>query len=177
MCFFTTNHRRRLDPALTRPGRMDRDFELGTAGPPEMASIFRYFFRNDPYYTCSPPTPVDGFGGGSGGGCEDGHEPPGLDESKGTGRRRCKFVFFFWDVILLSSNPIVVLPPPLPGVNADAAAFARALSATSRASGVEFTMAEIQAYLTTLARQPDCPLLALKGISEYFGCRKGERRT
>jgi mitochondrial chaperone BCS1 len=42
----TTNHRDRLDPALIRPGRCDREFELGYLTPASCARMFDRFFDN-----------------------------------------------------------------------------------------------------------------------------------
>jgi mitochondrial chaperone BCS1 len=42
----TTNHRDRLDPALIRPGRCDREFELGYLTPASCARMFDRFFHN-----------------------------------------------------------------------------------------------------------------------------------
>jgi mitochondrial chaperone BCS1 len=40
----TTNHRQQLDPALIRPGRCDREFELGYLSAESCAKMFRCFF-------------------------------------------------------------------------------------------------------------------------------------
>jgi mitochondrial chaperone BCS1 len=42
----TTNHRERLDPALIRPGRCDREFELGYLSAASCAKMFECFFPN-----------------------------------------------------------------------------------------------------------------------------------
>jgi mitochondrial chaperone BCS1 len=42
----TTNHRERLDPALIRPGRCDREFELGYLNPASCARMFDRFFAD-----------------------------------------------------------------------------------------------------------------------------------
>jgi chaperone BCS1 len=42
----TTNHRERLDPALIRPGRCDREFELGYLTPASCARMFDRFFAD-----------------------------------------------------------------------------------------------------------------------------------
>jgi mitochondrial chaperone BCS1 len=42
----TTNHRDRLDPALIRPGRCDREFELGYLTPESCAKMFICFFAD-----------------------------------------------------------------------------------------------------------------------------------
>jgi mitochondrial chaperone BCS1 len=40
----TTNHREQLDPALIRPGRCDREFELGYLSAETCAKMFSCFF-------------------------------------------------------------------------------------------------------------------------------------
>ena len=40
----TTNHRQQLDPALIRPGRCDREFELGCLSAETCAKMFSCFF-------------------------------------------------------------------------------------------------------------------------------------
>jgi mitochondrial chaperone BCS1 len=42
----TTNHREQLDPALIRPGRCDREFELGYLTAETCAKMFGCFFPN-----------------------------------------------------------------------------------------------------------------------------------
>lgn len=42
----TTNHREQLDPALIRPGRCDREFELGYLTAASCAKMFNCFFAN-----------------------------------------------------------------------------------------------------------------------------------
>ncbi len=42
--FATTNHPQRLDPALVRPGRIDRKVEIGLADSDQIRRIFRRFF-------------------------------------------------------------------------------------------------------------------------------------
>jgi chaperone BCS1 len=42
--FATTNHPERLDPALVRPGRIDRKVEIGLADRDQIRRIFRRFF-------------------------------------------------------------------------------------------------------------------------------------
>jgi mitochondrial chaperone BCS1 len=44
IAILTTNHRERLDPALIRPGRCDREFELGYLTPSSCAKMFCCFF-------------------------------------------------------------------------------------------------------------------------------------
>lgn len=44
LLFATTNHREKLDPALIRPGRIDRQIEIGLADRDQAARIFRRFF-------------------------------------------------------------------------------------------------------------------------------------
>jgi len=43
--FLTTNHPERLDPALIRPGRIDRRLELGHATPDQARRLFLWFYR------------------------------------------------------------------------------------------------------------------------------------
>ena len=43
--FLTTNHPERLDPALIRPGRVDRKVELGLATPDQARRLFLWFYR------------------------------------------------------------------------------------------------------------------------------------
>jgi len=47
MLFATTNHRERLDPALIRPGRIDRQVEVGYADREQLQRIFRRFFPKE----------------------------------------------------------------------------------------------------------------------------------
>ena len=42
----TSNHPDRLDPALVRPGRVDRQIELGYADRDQAARMFQWFFRD-----------------------------------------------------------------------------------------------------------------------------------
>jgi chaperone BCS1 len=42
--FLTTNHPERLDPALVRPGRVDRSFHLGHATPDQARRLFAWFY-------------------------------------------------------------------------------------------------------------------------------------
>ncbi len=44
--FLTTNHPERLDPALVRPGRVDRKIELGHATPDQARRLFLWFYRD-----------------------------------------------------------------------------------------------------------------------------------
>jgi mitochondrial chaperone BCS1 len=44
--FLTTNHPERLDPALIRPGRVDRKVELGHATPDQARRLFLWFYRD-----------------------------------------------------------------------------------------------------------------------------------
>jgi chaperone BCS1 len=49
--FLTTNHPERLDPALVRPGRVDRSFHLGNTTSDQARRLFAWFFdggRDDP---------------------------------------------------------------------------------------------------------------------------------
>jgi chaperone BCS1 len=50
--FLTTNHPERLDPALVRPGRVDRKVELGPATPDQARRLFLWFYRDS---SLSPP--------------------------------------------------------------------------------------------------------------------------
>ena len=43
--FLTTNHPEKLDPALVRPGRVDRKVELGYATPDQARRLFLWFYR------------------------------------------------------------------------------------------------------------------------------------
>ena len=43
--FLTTNHPQRLDPALVRPGRVDRKIELGPATPDQARRLFLWFYQ------------------------------------------------------------------------------------------------------------------------------------
>jgi mitochondrial chaperone BCS1 len=43
--FMTTNHPERLDPALIRPGRVDRKIELDHATPDQSRRLFLWFYR------------------------------------------------------------------------------------------------------------------------------------
>jgi mitochondrial chaperone BCS1 len=43
--FLTTNHPERLDPALLRPGRVDRKIELGYATPDQARRLYLWFYR------------------------------------------------------------------------------------------------------------------------------------
>jgi chaperone BCS1 len=40
-----TNHPQRLDPALVRPGRVDRKIELGPATPDQARRLFLWFYQ------------------------------------------------------------------------------------------------------------------------------------
>ncbi len=42
--FLTTNHPERLDPALVRPGRVDRSFRLGNTTPDQARRLFAWFY-------------------------------------------------------------------------------------------------------------------------------------
>jgi chaperone BCS1 len=44
--FLTTNHPERLDPALVRPGRVDRKVELGHATPDQARRLFLWFYQD-----------------------------------------------------------------------------------------------------------------------------------
>jgi chaperone BCS1 len=46
--FMTTNHPEVLDPALLRPGRIDRQFHLGNATPEQAIRLFQRFFPDAP---------------------------------------------------------------------------------------------------------------------------------
>ncbi len=43
--FLTTNHPERLDPALLRPGRVDRKIELGFAAPDQARRLYLWFYQ------------------------------------------------------------------------------------------------------------------------------------
>ena len=43
----TTNHRERLDPALIRPGRIDKQVEFGHASREQVERLFRQFYRTE----------------------------------------------------------------------------------------------------------------------------------
>ena len=43
--FLTTNHPERLDPALVRPGRVDRKIELGNATADQARRLFLWFYQ------------------------------------------------------------------------------------------------------------------------------------
>lgn len=45
MVFLTTNHPEVLDPALTRPGRVDRVLEFQDAGPRQIEAMVRHFYQ------------------------------------------------------------------------------------------------------------------------------------
>lgn len=47
MLFITSNHPDRLDPALLRPGRIDRRFRLEHIGAAEVTSMYRRFFPGE----------------------------------------------------------------------------------------------------------------------------------
>jgi chaperone BCS1 len=44
LLFMTTNHPERLDPALVRPGRVDRCFHLGNTAPDQARRLFAWFY-------------------------------------------------------------------------------------------------------------------------------------
>ena len=46
LLFATTNHREKLDPALIRPGRIDRQLEIGFANQDQIRRIFQRFYRD-----------------------------------------------------------------------------------------------------------------------------------
>jgi len=41
----TSNHREKLDPALTRPGRVDRVLHFRNASREQMARLFTFFYN------------------------------------------------------------------------------------------------------------------------------------
>ncbi|WP_406699375.1 AAA family ATPase [Singulisphaera sp. Ch08] len=45
--FLTTNHPERLDPALIRPGRIDRSFHLGNTTPEQARRLFAWFYNEE----------------------------------------------------------------------------------------------------------------------------------
>lgn len=47
MVWLTTNHAEQLDPALTRPGRVDRQIEFGPATMEQIVHMFRAFYGHD----------------------------------------------------------------------------------------------------------------------------------
>src|SRR5262249_60360189 len=51
--FLTTNHPEKLDPALVRPGRVDRKVELGYATSDQARRLFLWFYRG------SGPSPAE----------------------------------------------------------------------------------------------------------------------
>jgi len=57
LLFATTNHVERLDPALSRPGRMDVHIEFGLASKWQAAQLFRSFYPA--YNNKSEPAPVN----------------------------------------------------------------------------------------------------------------------
>ncbi|KAK1226332.1 hypothetical protein PQX77_010696 [Marasmius sp. AFHP31] len=58
LLFATTNHIERLDPALSRPGRMDVWVNFGHATKWQAEGIFKCFFPFKPAKTPSPPTSI-----------------------------------------------------------------------------------------------------------------------
>lgn len=48
---FSNPSSERLDPALTRPGRVDREFQFLNAGLAQLSELFKRFFNDDTYYT------------------------------------------------------------------------------------------------------------------------------
>jgi len=60
LLFATTNHIERLDPALSRPGRMDKWISFTNATKWQAEGIFKYFFPSRPSASSSsPPSPAD----------------------------------------------------------------------------------------------------------------------
>jgi len=62
LLFATTNHIERLDPALSRPGRMDVWINFKNATKWQAEEIFKNFF---PYKLPEPPTPPPSQEGGA----------------------------------------------------------------------------------------------------------------
>jgi chaperone BCS1 len=59
LLFATTNHIERLDPALSRPGRMDVWVNFTHATKWQAEGIFKCFFPYKPSSVASPATPKD----------------------------------------------------------------------------------------------------------------------
>lgn len=59
LLFATTNHIERLDPALSRPGRMDVWVNFTNATKWQAEGIFKCFFPSRPSASSSPPSPDD----------------------------------------------------------------------------------------------------------------------
>jgi mitochondrial chaperone BCS1 len=59
--FLTTNHPDRLDPALVRPGRVDRKIELGHATPDQARRLFLWFYRDSGLDTADLAREADRF--------------------------------------------------------------------------------------------------------------------
>jgi predicted ATPase len=59
--FLTTNHLERLDPALIRPGRVDRRVELAYATPDQARRLFLWFFRDSGLTHAELAREADGF--------------------------------------------------------------------------------------------------------------------
>jgi chaperone BCS1 len=47
ICFMTTNHIERLDPALIRPGRVDLSLFIGDATPNQAKRLYLQFYRDN----------------------------------------------------------------------------------------------------------------------------------
>lgn len=48
--FLTTNHPEKLNPALVRPGRVDRKFTIGYADPSQVRKLFQNFYQDEMGY-------------------------------------------------------------------------------------------------------------------------------
>jgi chaperone BCS1 len=59
--FLTTNHPERLDPALLRPGRVDRKIELGYATSDQARRLFLWFFQECGLSHCELAREADRF--------------------------------------------------------------------------------------------------------------------
>ncbi len=59
--FMTTNHPERLDPALIRPGRVDRKTELGFATPDQACRLFLWFYQGGGVSPAKLAIQADGF--------------------------------------------------------------------------------------------------------------------
>lgn len=51
----TTNHRETLDESVTRPGRVDKDIEIGYAGSKQVSDMFRFYYGEELGFTFTVP--------------------------------------------------------------------------------------------------------------------------